>query len=1368
MKKIIPIIIAILTFLYTLPIFAQTGKFFSTDKELSNSLVNQVYQDRKGYIWIATEDGLNKFDSTRFSIYRHNKGDSTSLKNNYVRTLYEDSRGNFWIGCINGLQIYDRSTDTFREVNIYRNNAKVNPHITGIVERRNGEIWMSTSGQGVICIKQSNNDDFHITIGTDLMERMNSNYLNAIFEDSKNNLWIATEDKGLFWFSPQSNALHQFKAPFNLPGDDVSSICEDRKGNIFVGTLTNGVFCLSNTINGYAESFKSISYKNNITLNVKTLILGDQDNLFIGTDGDGLKVYNAVKNIIEDYEVNAAPFDFSKSKVHSILKDRDKNLWLGIFQKGLILIPGAINKFDYYGYKSVKTNTIGSNCVMSIWRDNQGVTWVGTDNDGLYAVDDEGQQQKHFSNRNSSVPGTVMAIYGDSNNDLWLGSYTNGFAKMNKRTGQCEYITSSFVNRPGSEKISCIAEDNDKYLWVGTYGTGIQRFNLETKQMTFFESTREENADWTINRLPNDWINCIIRGRDGLMWIGTYNGLACYNTEKQTFINYLNRNNLLPGYVVFSLLESSNGHIWIGTTQGLVRFNKSNEEFTYYTVSDGLPSEVICGLAEDERGNVWISTHLGLSKLIVNQHKFVNYYAADGLQGNEFSRGAVFKDYKGKMYFGGTNGVTTFYPNEIMELQRDLRIMITEFYLASRAVRKGDKSGSNIITGTSVMDSDAFVLAYDQNTFSLEFSAFEFNNPERIIYQYKIEELGSDWVSTHSGINRVTFSNLNPGKYTFKIRATDHDNLSETKSVLIHITPPWYQTTWAITIWILIGCLILFLFVMFILSRLRHRQQILEKEHQEQLSEAKLQFFINISHEIRTPMTLIISPLEKLLMEGDLSKQPVYLRIYRNAQRILRLINQLMDIRKLDKGQMHLKFRETDIVGFIDDLMQTFEYQAEKKNIRFTFQHNDEKLMVWIDLNNFDKVLMNVLSNAFKYTPEGGEINVQLFTGYNENARGPLKRYFEIQVSDTGIGINKDEIEQIFERFYQVNNNVTNSNFGTGIGLHLARSLVTLHHGIIKAENKEEGGTRFIIRVPLGSDHLRTDELETSYEELNSISSNQPAIHIYPDVTEKSETSSGKQKVKTHYRVLIVEDDDEIRHYISEELSGIYKISECTNGKEGFEFILKEKPHLVISDVMMPEMDGITLSRKMKQHINLNHIPVILLTAKSKTEDRIEGLETGADAYLVKPFNSELLKTTIHNLITNRERLRSKFTSEKQVEEKLEKIEKKSNDDILMEKVIKTINEHLADTSLNVEMLAANVGMSRVHMHRKLKELTGQSARDFIKTIRLKQAATLLRENGLTVSEVAYTTGFSNISHFSNSFKEFTGMSPTEFKEQTI
>lgn len=856
---------------------AQTGKFYSTDKELSNSLINAVYQDRKGFIWIATENGLNKFDGTRFSIYRHNATDSTSLKNNYVRTLFEDSRGNFWIGCINGLQRYDRATDNFHELFISRKDGRKNPHITSIIERRNGDLWIATSGQGAISLKKNSNPaSFHIE--TELTDRIGSNYLNVIFEDSRQNLWIATEEKGLYRYSPESKELKSYKAPYHIAGDDVSAICENAHGQIFVGTLTKGLFRLSSRQEG---NFEPVLYQNRMNLNIRTLIIDTRGKLIIGTDGEGVKEYQPQQDIIVDSEINAGPFDFSKSKVHSLIEDKDHNLWLGIFQKGLILVPGISNKFDYYGYKSIHNNTIGSSCVMAIHTDEQATIWIGTDNDGLYAINDQGKQLRHYTHQAGnpqSVPGTILCLYEDSNQELWLGSYFDGLARMNKQTGTCQDATSLLQGNlnAGKPKVSCIIEDKNKNLWVGTYGSGLYKINLPTQHVTYYESTRNENDDWSINRLPNDWISYLLEDREGMIWIGTYKGLAVLNPQTDNFINYKKQNNLLPGYVVYSLLENSNGEIWAGTSEGLVCLNKDRLTPVLFTTADGLPSDIICGLAEDEKKNIWISTHQGISKLNPPEKKFINYYAGDGLQGNEFTRTAVFKDKRGKIFFGGTNGVTAFYPQDITEIKKEMNVLITGFHVANRPVKKGDKSGNNVITDTAVMDTEQFTLAYNENTFSIDFSVLEFSNPDRISYQYKIKELGDEWISTQPGTNRVTYSSLKPGKYTFSVQARDHNNFSNIRTVTIAITPPWYQTWWAKVIWGCLGALLIYALTMYILSRIRHRQEVMRQKHMEQINEAKLQFFINISHEIRTPMTLIISPLEKLLAEHS-EKQPVYL-----------------------------------------------------------------------------------------------------------------------------------------------------------------------------------------------------------------------------------------------------------------------------------------------------------------------------------------------------------------------------------------------------------------------------------------------------------------------------------------------------------
>lgn len=1349
-------LIVLLLCLVVLPLAAQTGKFYSTNNELSSSLINQIFQDKRGFIWIATEYGLNRFDGLRFSNYKHVSGDSTSIKNNYVRTLFEDSRQNLLVGCIDGLMKYDSETDTFREIPMIRAGKRVFPHITQMQKLHNGEIWVVTTGQGIFRLDEEKQQAESIDA---IMRQVNYNFQSNLYEDSHYNIWIGTEGDGLICYLPDTQEVRVFRYPV-INDNYVSAIGEDKYGNLFIGTQKHGLSRYEREQN----RFVPVPYMGGEELSIYCLTLVD-DRLLIGTDGQGLKTYNRMTGKIEDYSINSAPLDFSEGKIHTIMEDRDKNLWVGLFQKGIVLMPKQENPFEYYGNKSIHYNPIGQGCVMSIYQDSNRHLWVGADNEGIFELDAEGKRLRHYQPGNDprSMANTIMCMYEDTNGDFWLGTYTRGLAKLNRRTGECEYPLPV-----DNEKIFSITEDRHKNLYIATFGSGFYQYNLVTKELKHYESSKDETGDLTRNELANDWVNYIFCDSEGMIWLGHYKGISCFNPVNESFINYRKVNTLVEDRVGYVVQEDHAGNIWAGTTDGLYCFNKKTDELTCFTVADGLPNNVICGICEDEEHNMWISTYMGICKYDAKTGRYINYYAGGGLQGNEFTHGAFYKDEAGKVYFGGINGITYFQPSSIESVLKDTKVWITDFSIFNQPVRKNTRSGRHTVIYTSVPDANMFQLAHYDNTFSIVFSTLQYNNPEQISYQYKIEELSNQWLSTEPGVNRVTYNNLLPGKYTFHVRALSHGNLSEIRTVKILITPPWYEMWWAYCIYAFLFGLLVLGIVNYILSRMRHRREIMKREHAEQLNEAKLQFFINISHEIRTPMTLIINPLEKLLAEkkgGEVQK--TYLMIYRNAQRILRLINQLMDIRKLDKGQMFMKFRETDMVGFIDDVMLTFDYMARKKKIHFSFEHVMPQLKVWVDMNNFDKILMNIFSNAFKYTPEQGEITVILSTGRDSTRRDPLKEYFEITVTDNGIGLDREKIERIFERFYQIDNDVTKSNFGTGIGLHLSRSLVELHHGIILAENREDApGSRFIIRIPLGSAHLRTDELEDVEAVITP-----HTVLVKPEKTdleeafeeEEDEESKKAGKSKNRMRILIVEDEEEILSYLKEELEGDYRIMTRKNGREAYDTILADTPDLVISDIMMPEMDGLSLCRKIKQNTNVNHVPVILLTAKSKPEDTMEGMATGADAYMVKPFNTELLKSTIANLIANRKLLKSKFSGAQQQEDKVQKLSMKSADEILMSKIMKVINENLSNPDLNVEMLAANVGLSRVHVHRKLKELTNLSARDFIKNIRLQQAAALLKEKKLTVSEVAYATGYTNLSHFSSSFKEVHGMSPKEY-----
>lgn len=1332
---------------------AQIGTFYTTDNELiSSSLINYIYQDRRNYIWIATEDGLNKYDGVKFTIYKNHPNDSTTIKNNYVRSLFEDSSGRFWIGCINGLHLYDRATDRFSEVRLYNDSVLISPHITSIIETENHDIWMTTSGQGIIRIRK---DDKIYHTDRQLTERLSAIHLTTMIADKKGRFWIASENQGLNMYDPATDEVIVFKAPQSIGSNQISALCEDNQGNIFVGTLNNGMY----KFNPQTQKFELIPDAHGSILSIQCLLLDNANRLLVGTDGQGIKIYNKEKRQLEDSKMLAASFDLSKMKVHSILQDKTGNIWIGIFQKGVFLNPENANKFNYWGHKSYHQNIIGSGCIMSLLKDKDNILWIGTDNDGIYKLDKQGNSY-HFEPGKNSMPYTVMSLIEDDAGNIWGGSFLQGLFRLEKKSGSCIYYHNRFDTTVNSaqNRIFCLAKDNQNRLWIGTNGAGIYVFDLQRMEYV------DHYSQWSASRhIPNNWINCIRCDDAGIIWVGSYDGFFNINPDTHLMEDFT-KPEALPGKVVYSINEDKKGNLWLGTPVGLACFDKQTQTSTIYTVQNGLPSNAICDILEDDEENLWLSTHSGISKLKVAEKKFVNYYVFDGLQGNEFSMGAAFKSKDGELFFGGTGGITSFYPEKITDQRVPLNLYLTGLYVKDKPIVSGQKSENRVIINKFVSDADTIRLSYDDNMFALEFSTFDFGFSGRIYYQYMLEGFNSQWMTTEPGVNRINFTNIKYGTYKLRIKAFIYSNSSEEKTLTLIIRPPWYLTWWAEWIYFILFALFVLGITWFISEKIRHKNELLFREHVEQINEAKLQFFINVSHEIRTPMTLIMGPLEKLLIKNNpLELQNTYLLIYRNAQRILRLINQLMDVRKIDKKQMQLKFRETDIVGFIKDIMQSFEYAAQKKNIDFEFVPEIPVLKVWVDLNNFDKVLFNVFSNAFKFTPVQGEITVELTTGNDSSTNGPLKDYFEIRIIDSGIGIDKEKIEKIFDRFYQIDNALTNSNFGTGIGLHLSRSLVELQHGIIYAENRtDRTGSRFIIRMPLGKDHLKDDEIEIIPENMpmDTFVYSQKEDLFDIDMEPEMETAV---RAKTKYRVLIVDDDREINNYIKAELEPFYKISQTGNGKEALDYILSKKPDLVVSDIVMPEMDGITLCRKIKSNVNINYIPVILLTAKSDERDRAVGLDIDADAYIVKPFNPEILKKTISNLLSNRERLKDKFHT--QLVGKVDPIELKAFDDILMEKIMKIINNNLSNPKLNVEMLGDGVGFSRVHIHRKLKELTGQSARDFIRTIRLEQAKKLLKQKNLTISQVADAVGFVSLSHFSASFREFYGISPKEYME---
>lgn len=1356
-RKTFKYILTILAcWLISYSMIAQTSIVYSTDNQISSSLINDIYQDKNGFIWVATEYGLNMFDGNKFITFYHRDKDSTALANNYIHSIYEDSKNNLWICSLSGLMKFDRETNDFIQIPLYNKGNRVMPHIRQVIETDKGEIWVASSGLGVFKINADR------TQGECIPEVYNHGYvhLSSILEDNEGNIWLGAENNGLGIYNPATKEIISYQVPA-ISENNISSLVKDTNGTIYVGTLKGGL----NVYNAQSKTFSQIPYKGRKDLQIKTMRYLDGQ-LFIGTDGEGLKTYVPNAAEIQDRQLSDIPEKINNGKIHAMLQDRDNNIWIGLFQRGIVFIPFKRNPFEYHGYKSTANNSIGNGCVMALYQDVGGELFVGTDNEGLYILDNKFKPIRHFlpDEEAHSVANTVLTIFKDSDGEFWIGTYTKGVGTFNPRTGLCNYIP-----QMSNERVFSITEDYDKNLYFSTYGSGFFVYNKKTKELKQFNSKDRDVSE--TNELHNGWINSLFCDKEGMIWIGHFKGISCFNPKTESFINYTSKNSVIYNCIGYAITEGVDGTIWAGTSNGLYSFNKKTGEIKRYSQENGLSNNVVCGICEDERHNIWVSTYHGISCLVPSTGDITTYYYGDGLQGNEFTRGAFWKTSNGKIFFGGVNGITSFLPEKIVNAPQVPELLITSFIVSGNPINTKTLSGGNPIIDKSVIESKRFQLSHNDNTFSISFTTLQFADAAQISYCYRIKELDTEWQTTAPGVNTVTYNNMLPGRYTFEVYAVNHGQKSKVRSVRIIITPPWYQSWWAYIIYLIVSLALLGIIVSYIKTRLDRRREKLERQHTEAINEAKLQFFINISHEIRTPMTLIINPLDKLIRnckDADLAQ--TYTMIYRNAQRILRLINQLMNIRKIDKGQMVLRFKETDLVRFINDFVATFHYIAENKNITLKFNHQDDKLTAWIDQQNFDKVLMNLLSNAFKYTPEGGEVTITLSKGVDENNRTALHDYIEIRVADTGIGLDNDKIERIFERFYQINNDITRNQAGTGVGLHLTRSLITLHHGTIVARNRTDvHGSEFIVRIPAGCAHLRLEEIEEPgmIVEPATKSPVQPEKVEIEDWNQKEENDK-KVKAKNNLRVLIVDDEIEIQNFLKEELSTDYKIDVCSNGKEAYEFLLANPADLVISDVMMPEMDGFTLCKKIKQNTNINHIPVILLTAKGRMEDQMEGYDIGADNYLVKPFNVEMLRKAVSNLLANRRMLKNKFSGAQEQTDKVQQIQMKSSDEILMEKVMKFINENLSEPSLSVEMLASQVGLSRVHLHRKLKELTNLSSRDFIRNIRMQQAAKLLKEKKLSVSEVAYAVGYNNMSHFSNTFKEKFGVSPKEYMQNNL
>lgn len=1300
-------------------VYAQSSRLFSTADALPNTLINDVIEDANSMIWVATEYGLCKYDGSKFTTYQYEVGNPNSLQNNYVRTLFVDVKGHLLIGSRCGLQVYRPETDDFSEVARFVDCQLESGDVTHIIERKNGEIWACGNTACCIRIRQDGTPELYSNPFTDKVR-----FTESIAEDATGRLWISRRLHEVWYMESDGQVMK-----FEQDGTDLAfnTMYVARDGGLYTGGLKPGLFRYNAATNRFDK--QDIGGGNYL---IRALTNLDNENLLVATDNAGLKVFNCRTCQMSDYPFEDDILDFSTQKVHGICIDHNQVMWLCLYQKGLMMVPQNSQPFHNLGGKSLYGNVLSDKCITSIMQTSQNEIWMASDNGGVFVVDGLGRQKKHFpyTGLPNSLPSALVKIFKDSRQRCWYGSYGAGYGWIDPETGRCTGLAIK-GQEDATFSVYDFAEDKSGRIWAISIDAGV--FVFDEPSRTLIPLPNNDSCRWACCSYFDDSRN--------KLYVGSYNGLTEIDLDKEDtpMRQYLGQ------YIVFAACQYTSGRLALCTTEGLLLFDQNTGEYVKYGLADGLPSELVLAAECDASGLLWVVTNVGLSCFNEKRRAFINYTVHDGLRSNEFYKNASMKDLSGRLWFGGTDGVTYFNPQEVNLEGEKCQVRIVDI-----------TSGGRKLQGRSHY--------FEDSSFSFEMATLPLYRTLHAVYSYSLD--GDPWTELRQGQNQVSFSHVSPGNHEFRYRAQVSGIESEVMSYTFYIVYPWYRQWWMNLIVVVLVAVIVYLG--FLQWRHRHfvKTRLAQHVQTQAINEAKLQFFMNIAHEIRTPMTMIVSPLHKLISSDDNpDHQHVYRMMQRNANRIVGTINQLMDLRKIDQKQMKLYCSEVDIAAMIRDLCESMQDVADVRQIQLSLVDNTPQgLKLWVDTSNFDKILINLLSNAMKFTPLGGKVEVSIAT-QGATEQFPKGR-FVMKVTDTGEGVPNHEKRRIFERFYQVRSTAAGKT-GTGIGLHLTASLVKLHHGTIDVSDNPEGrGTCFTVVLPLDNAHLKGSEISTDPVETANVvrvSTEEISPDAYADETEQITSVS-----QSHHLVVVAEDDAEIRRYIVQEISSFCRVIECSNGKEALDYIMHQVPDLLLSDVMMPEMDGFELCRKIRSNVRLNHIPIVLLTAKSDEESRIESLDLGADAFLTKPFSMEVLRRTIRNLLRSRANLRNTFSGQQMPVDQVEVANTKSPDERLMERILKVVNQNINNPNLTTEMIASDVGMSRVHLYRKLKELTNQSARNFIRNIRLAKAAELLAQKKCSVAEVADRVGFPNPSNFATSFKEMYGVTPTAYMEEHI
>jgi signal transduction histidine kinase/ligand-binding sensor domain-containing protein/DNA-binding response OmpR family regulator len=1360
--------------LFTRPLNAQDlnmkFKHLNGTQGLSNSTVEAIYQDSRGFIWFGTRDGLNRFDGYKVVVFRNHVNDSTSLSDNYIKCIYEDKNHNLWIGTLNGLNRYSPYANNFTR---YKHGPQPNSiagnEVNCIYSDQKNRLWIGTAGGGLDFFDIGKRRFKHFRHHNNSSD-IPGDDVNCLFEDTLHNLWVGT-NSGLCIFNDKNGG---FSALLNINGKPYTTITypilkiqEDKQGNIWLGTASNGLM----VINVAAHSLQKYQHNDRdpqtISTNlVRALLIDSQGVVWSGGINGSLDRFNFVSKTFYHAQNEANNLQsLSQKTISSLLEDNQNNLWVGTHRGGVNFYAPLANKFQLMQQQPTN-NSLSYNDVKAFYEDSEANLWIGTDGGGLNLFDEQGNSFHHFRynvyDGKSLSSDAVLNINQDSYHNLWIGTWGGGLNLMSRDKKTFRH----FMHQPtdkysiSSNYVQTTLQDSEGNFWVATYYGGLNI--LDAKSYRFRRVTSDSLKQTS---LYGNNIVSLNEDKEKNLWIGTDDGgLNCYNLLKKKFTHYFVNGEKTPDLRV--IFTDGKGRTWVGQT-GLYLFNKFKNQFDLYTEKGGLSTEFIKGITEDESGNLWVSTSNGLTKFNPETYALKKYNLADGLQELEFEAGAYMKTKSGEMFFGGINGFNKFYPRNIKLNQVVAPVYITGLSLFNQSIYPGQK---NSVLKNDISLTHQINLNYTQSTISFDFAILNYTAPENNEYAYKLANFNDVWHYSYVD-HKASYTNLGPGEYTFYVKASNNDGVWNKNPAYIKviISPPFWATWWFRLLFLTVSG------VAYFLLRFKRNldMQKIEENRREEMHKIQLQFFTNISHEFRTPLSLILGPLEKMMdQDKTATSNQYYNTMHRNANRLLSLINELMDFRKAETGALKLKVMPGNINLLIAEVAEDFRNLALQKDIHLKLIIGEEIGEAWFDRQILEKIMLNLMDNAFKYTNPNGHIIIELYTHASHfvssyehhivvNSAFKAKKNVFIRVSDNGIGITQESIAHLFERYYRT----SDTHMGSGVGLAFVKSLTLLHKGSINVYSKRNIGTDFIICLPVEKDDYLQHEkwiinAADNHIQLESISASfsKTEFRSGDDLTLKSTDIHNIPEV---YKVLIVDDNDDLRNFLYNSLSEFYEVIAAKDGVEGMAKVREEMPDLIISDLMMPKMDGMEFCRHIKTEPRTNQIPFVILSAKDAIESKIEGAGLGADLYFPKPVSLQLLLLSIKNIFEQRRILKERYLKNYFVE--AQELTDSTNDREFMDHFIQLVESQLSNSDLDVDYLCREMGMSKTKLYHKIKGISGQSIGEFVRTFRLKKAAYIITHEDVLLTDAMYRVGIQTQSYFTKAFKKEFGKTPSQF-----